>query len=786
MNAPQMMIATPDLLAAALEYAARGLPVFPCNPDNKSPLTGNGFHDASTDSATVTAWWRRWPNAMIGLPTGQASGVWVLDIDDPAAFEASAPNLPTTRKSITGKGYHLFWKLDEVEVRNAQRHPKRGWPFAEMPGAEVRGEGGYVILPPSRHPSGRLYRWEGSGVAQTAPADLLRIVTRKRASNDEAPPEAPTAPQRRLTGADTVYGLAALASECSAITGAGNGEQESALNEAALKIGALVAGKELSETTGKSRLIAAGLAMPSFDPGNEWTADAITAKIERGLTAGMAKPRSAPPREWPAPDLAILNASRRAAPAMPKALFGPALDVLEAVASGTSTALDYPACAYLAACASLIGGKRKARPYETSNWTEPAILWIGLVGDPSSRKSPALDEITRPLGALERDGAEAHKAALRGWREADQKAKAIKTDWERSLADAIKNGKTLPAMPRAADAPDEPHRRRTLVMDSTPEAMAAILSGNPQGTLHLRDELAGWLMGFERYAPGGREFWLEAYGGRQFSVDRKGAKDPLILPFNGVSVVGGIQPAKLADCLLNGTDDGLVARFLWSWPDKLPFARPSRVAEIGQLEAAYRRLEGLQWGHDAEGQPIAITLPLAPDAADLFELWQADNAEVDGNASGLLKSFYGKLDGALLRVALTAELAAWAWHNGSEPREISLATVEAAAEWIDDFAKPMAARVYGDASLPTVERNAAALAQHIVNSGHHTINRREIRRNAGKANLSWARDTKALEAALELLALADIIRPAPSRDGDTPGRGTADYAVNPQVHGGAQ
>lgn len=104
-------------------------------------------------------------------------------------------------------------------------------------------------------------------------------------------------------------------------------------------------------------------------------------------------------------------------------------------------------------------------------------------------------------------------------------------------------------------------RRRRQLMDATPEAVGAILAGNPQGTLHFRDELAGWLMSFDRYSPGGREFWLEAYGGRRFVIDRKGsAKGPITIPFNGVSVCGGIQPAKLADALLASPDDGLVAR----------------------------------------------------------------------------------------------------------------------------------------------------------------------------------------------------------------------------------
>ncbi len=491
--------------------------------------------------------------------------------------------------------------------------------------------------------------------------------------------------------------------------------------------------------------------------------------------------------DWPVPDRSILQGGRRASAPMPTGLFGPALSVLEAIAAGTATPLDYAAAAYLATSASLIGGKRRARPYSTSNWQEPCILWIGIVGDPSSRKSPALDTVIDPLRVIERDGAERHRRDLRDFQEADSKAKAVRADWEGNLAKAIKEGRAdTPAMPDSAMEPDEPIRRRTLVMDATPEAVGAILAGNPQGTMHFRDELAGWLQSFERYSPGGREFWLEAYGGRSFVIDRKGAKGPLIISFNGVSVLGGIQPAKMADCLLSSPDDGLLARIIWVWPDKLKFSRPLRCADLGLLEIAYRRLESLDWGCDDDGQPVAITLPLSTNAADLFEAWQIENAELDGDASGLLKSFVGKMDGALLRLALTAELAGWAMRGGSEPREISLATIEAAAEWIDSYAKPMAERVYGDAALPEAERNAAVLARYIVKKGLCAFNKRDLKRSPHKSALPSLRDAKAMDAALEILVDGGLVQYAGRRDGGGPGRASGDYAVNPALHRGVQ
>lgn len=287
----------PSLASAALDYAEQGFPVFPCNPQNKRPLTENGFLDACTNPTVVSGWWQRFPDAMIGLPTGTASGVWVLDIDDPEAFAAKAPPLPVTRKAITGKGYHLYWQYGEDEVRNAQRHPVRGWPFPALPGAEVRGEGGYVILPPSRHPSGRLYQWAQDGDPIPAPADLVRLMKRPTAISHEVPSEARTGPLRDNRSIDSAYGLAALQRESEAILHAVDGEQECALNEASLKIGSLVAGGELSLQTARARLVGAGLAMPNFDPSNAWTARSIAEKVERGLADGASNPRSAPPRE---------------------------------------------------------------------------------------------------------------------------------------------------------------------------------------------------------------------------------------------------------------------------------------------------------------------------------------------------------------------------------------------------------------------------------------------------------------------------------------------------------
>lgn len=192
-----------SLLDTALFYASRGWPVFPLKPRGKEPLgtlAPHGLKDATTDTAAICRWWSQVADANIGLATGARAGIWVLDIDAGKGgdeslkeLEARHGKLPDTCESLTGGGgRHLLfaWPRGAV-VRNTTR-------LAGLDGLDVRGEGGYIVAPPSVHPSGWDYVWElssdprdGMAIAE-APAWLLRLVCR----NDK--PEA----ERAKSGAD--------------------------------------------------------------------------------------------------------------------------------------------------------------------------------------------------------------------------------------------------------------------------------------------------------------------------------------------------------------------------------------------------------------------------------------------------------------------------------------------------------------------------------------------------------------------------------------------------------
>lgn len=171
------VVTTP--LAAALSYAARGWPVFPvhsirergtqctcgrrdCGSPGKHPRTENGLKDATTDERTIRGWWQRWPDAGVAIATGR--GLVVVDIDvhkggDDSYVDArrALGDVPDTVEVITGSGgRHIYLAAPEgVAVRCSAGQLG--------PGLDVRGDGGYVVAPPSLHASGRRYQWELSG-----------------------------------------------------------------------------------------------------------------------------------------------------------------------------------------------------------------------------------------------------------------------------------------------------------------------------------------------------------------------------------------------------------------------------------------------------------------------------------------------------------------------------------------------------------------------------------------------------------------------------------------------
>lgn len=171
-----MVTATRDaLVAAAIRYAERGWPVFPCRPRGKTPATRNGLKDATTDQGLITGWWEQWPTANVAVRTGAESGLVVLDVDGDAGHAALRRLLaehgslpPTAAVATPSGGAHHYFRHPGGRIANSAG--KLG------DGLDVRGDGGYVLAPPSIGAQGRPYAVaERAGVADLPPW-LLRLL----------------------------------------------------------------------------------------------------------------------------------------------------------------------------------------------------------------------------------------------------------------------------------------------------------------------------------------------------------------------------------------------------------------------------------------------------------------------------------------------------------------------------------------------------------------------------------------------------------------------------------
>lgn len=188
----------PSLEQAALAYVQAGVAVFPCRRDGKAPLTQRGFQDASHDARQVGVWWRRWPEANIGLPTGAISGVDVVDIDVHEGGSGFAGFERARRAGLVGSWAWLV-RTPSGGVHAYYPHgaDQRSWALA---GAHIdfRGDGGYVIAPPSRvrTPPGVVRAYELILVARRFPAPVDAAALRELL--------APPRPERPINAAQVV------------------------------------------------------------------------------------------------------------------------------------------------------------------------------------------------------------------------------------------------------------------------------------------------------------------------------------------------------------------------------------------------------------------------------------------------------------------------------------------------------------------------------------------------------------------------------------------------------
>jgi Bifunctional DNA primase/polymerase, N-terminal. len=282
-------------LQAALTYAANGWTAFPCHTiassecscgagdchsPGKHPLTRRGLHDATSDRDQLRVWWRRNPDANVAIRTGEQSGLVVLDVDPDHDGIASLRTLvdqygkmPAGPRVRTGSGgWHLYFAHPGAPIRNSA-----GTRFG--PGIDIRGDGGYVIAPPSQHRSGASYEWRGLELdVPELPGWVLERVT----LSSERPSSRPDTSARAVVS--DAWARAALHGETQMVAAAPEGTRNHTLNRAAFCLGQIVATGVLDITTVETALLASASSAGLGESESQRT-------VRSGIAAGIAHPR---------------------------------------------------------------------------------------------------------------------------------------------------------------------------------------------------------------------------------------------------------------------------------------------------------------------------------------------------------------------------------------------------------------------------------------------------------------------------------------------------------------
>lgn len=495
------------------------------------------------------------------------------------------------------------------------------------------------------------------------------------------------------------------------------------------------------------------------------------------------------PHIWPAPT-EIKTDLPPAPPFDAKTLLPPTLaDFVLDEADRMPCSPDYIAAALLVCLGSVIGARCAVKPKRHDDWIVTPNLFGGIVGDPSSKKSPALGTVTRFLVRLEAKEAdklveankifEAEKAAF----EAHQSA--VKASMKAAASGKGDKGKMLTAVNdlKTLEAPEEPYQRRFKSNDSTVQKLGDLLVNNPQGMLVFRDELIGLLASWEKEGhEEDKAFYLEGWNGTgSFNIDRIG-RGSLHIKNLCLSVFGGIQP-ELLERYLAGIassldNDGRIQRFQvlvypnavpWEWRDRYP-VKGAREA-VRDLFDRLASFDPLQDGAAPADDFVKLPNFCFDDAAqEVFVEWctELHTVHIANEQSPLMQQHFGKFEKLFCSVALILHLA-----------EGSIGPVKAhsalrAAAWCE-YLTGHARRVYGlveAAKVTTAKMVSRRLAEGKLDDGF-TV--RDVVRK------QWSGVTTTIQAEAALGILEENFYVQSSDDINPLGRPTVRYRINPQV-----
>lgn len=343
-------------------------------------------------------------------------------------------------------------------------------------------------------------------------------------------------------------------------------------------------------------------------------------------------------------------------PVFPRGILPPVLEDF-AFTMGETMGTDPAGIAMgaLGVCAAAIPDQVKLKVKVYENWSERACIWPALIGTPSTKKSPMLELVAKPLIDINAKLVAEHQEVLELWERQDKETRGKK-----------------------------PKSKRKVVDVATSEALQDVLENNTSGLLCLQDELSGLFGRIEKYGGKGggadRAFWLRLYNGGQYSVDRVN-RGSFMIENASVVLVGGIQPDKLLEIASGTADDGMLQRIT---PVFLSRATVGRDEPIPDVVGRYNQLIADLAGHGS-GFMGHSYIRFSKDAQAYRAEMEKTNVALMGvdTFNTKLSARFGKYDGLFARLCVVFHCIETV--GGNIRSEVSLATAERVGRLLYDY-----------------------------------------------------------------------------------------------------
>ncbi len=396
----------------------------------------------------------------------------------------------------------------------------------------------------------------------------------------------------------------------------------------------------------------------------------------------------------------------------------------------------------IAALASAIGNSR--RFFVKGSWAVPPILWTLVIAESGSQKSTGFKKALEPIEERQAQAFRRHKEA---YQEYERQLEVWKKSKRESLATFI-------------EEPEPPVAERCMVGDTTVEALATLLQNTPRGLLVARDELKGWLGGFDKYSANGKSesdeaHWLPMFNGSSLFVDRKtGDHKSTYVSSASVCITGGIQPGTLRRALdVRRRESGLAARLLMAYPPrrKKQWTDATIPYEVTHAYSClFDRLYSLTPIITESGDPKPVGIGMTPEARTLFINYFNKHNDEQVELVGDMAAVWSKLEETVARLALVTHYIRWAGGEaGVEKDTIDEADIKCGILLVQWF-KNEARRIYAMLDAGEQENELQRLIDWLKKRGG-TATVREVQQKC-----RWLRGPGQADAALSALVDAGI------------------------------